>query len=105
MLPNEILGGPTQHTVQAEMGTRLIMLNYISFEFKNPLKERIALAAGRCLPTHRVNRGLSCRNYVTLPWAAAGSRGAPTLGPPTLRLLRLAELVWRRPQAMPAGDL
>lgn len=29
MPPNEILGSPTWHAVQAEMGTRLIMLNYI----------------------------------------------------------------------------
>lgn len=59
----------------AEWRTRLIRFNYISFKFKNPLKERIALAASRCLPTHRGNHGLLCLNYVTLPWAVAREPG------------------------------
>lgn len=65
----------------AEWRTQLIMFNYISFKFENPLKERIALAAGRCLPTHTGNRGLLCLNYVIRPWAAALG-GALDLGLP-----------------------
>lgn len=68
---------PRDIRLLAEWRTWLITFNYISFKFENPLKERIALAAGRCLPTRRGNRGLLCLNYVMLPWAAAlGGRGA-----------------------------
>lgn len=62
---------PRDIRLLAEWRTWLITFNYISFKFENPLKERIALAAGRCLPTRRGNRGLLCLNYVMLPWAAA----------------------------------
>lgn len=69
---------PRDIRLLAEWRTWLITFNYISFKFENPLKERIALAAGRCLPTRRGNRGLLCLNYVMLPWAAAlgGGGGA-----------------------------
>lgn len=67
----------------AEWHTWLIMLNYLSFKFRNPLKERVALAASPCLPTHRGDRGLSCLNYVTLLWAEdAGNVEGLVLGPP-----------------------
>lgn len=75
MLCSEQLASPRQHTAPSRTRTRLIMFNYVSLKFKNPLKERIALAAGWCLPTHRGNHGLLCLNYVMLPWAVARELG------------------------------
>lgn len=70
-LCNENPASRTPHTYLAEWHPWLIMFNYISFKFKNPLKERIALAPGWCLPTRSGNRGLLCLNYVTLLWAVS----------------------------------
>lgn len=75
MLRSELLASLPRHTAPSRTRTRLIMFNYISLKFKNPLKERIALAAGRCLPTHRGNHRLLCLNYMMLPWAVAREPG------------------------------
>ncbi|XP_053063036.1 basic proline-rich protein-like [Acinonyx jubatus] len=87
----------------AEWHTWLIRFNYVSFKFKNPLKERTALAAGRCLPTHRGNHGLLCLNCVTLPWAVAprepGFQEGAGSGPPALKSTGQLHSVQRRKRA------
>ena len=83
VLRSELLASLPRHTAPSRTRTRLIMFNYISLKFKNPLKERIALAAGRCLPTHRGNHRLLCLNYVMLPWLGSrGTRRGLGRGPP-----------------------
>nr|XP_060497230.1 basic proline-rich protein-like [Panthera onca] len=92
----------------AEWHTWLIRFNYISFQFKNPLKERTALAAGRCLPTHRGNHGLFWLNCVTLPWAVAprepGFQEGAGSGPPALKSTGQLHSV-QRPKRAPCSVL
>lgn len=66
-LCSELLVSLTRRSAPSQRRTQLITSNYISFKSKNPLKERTALAAGRCLPTHRGNHGFLCLNYGMLP--------------------------------------